>query len=230
MKTRILFEDNSIIICHKPAGLATQSAHVSRSDAESELRNYVGGSELYLIHRLDQPVEGILVFAKNRKAAGELGRQVQDGRMKKTYRALVCGNVEPKEAVLVDYLMKLKNGLGQAVSEEQMKLPQFRDAKRAELSYRTLQYNSDMNVTKIEIDLKTGRFHQIRLQMSHAGFPLAGDLKYGGALAKETASRLMLRHIALAAYKLEMEHPLTQEIMSFEIVPAFEQICCRQPK
>ena len=223
MKTQILFEDQDIIVCRKPAGLATQSATVSCPDVESELRNYLKGGELHTVHRLDQPVEGILVFAKDKQAAAKLGAQVQDGRMKKIYHALACGHVKPDEGVLVNDLIKMKNGLGHVVTETEKKQPQFRDAKRAQLSYRMLHYDDDTDVSMLEICLKTGRFHQIRLQMNHAGFPLAGDLKYGGSPAKEAAARLGLSYIALSACKLEFEHPVTGKRMCYEITPAFEQ-------
>ncbi len=223
MKTQILFEDNDILVCYKPAGLATQSANPTSPDVESELKKYVGGAQLYIIHRLDQPVEGILVFAKNKKAAGNLSAQVNDGRMQKIYHALVCGCVEPESAELTDYLIKLKNGLGQAVQEKQLKQPQYRDAKKAVLRYRVLGYDSDTNVTKLEVHLQTGRFHQIRLQMNHAGHPLVGDLKYGGEAAKQKASELGFRYVALSACRLEFRHPVTKKMMHFTIVPEFEQ-------
>lgn len=223
MKTQILYEDQAIIVCHKPAGLATQSASVSQPDVESELKNYIRGGELHVVHRLDQPVEGILVFARNRKAAAQLGAQVQDGRMKKVYHAFACGRVEQGEIVLINDLVKLKNGLGHVVTETEKNQTQYRDAKRAELVYHGMGYDSDTNVSKVEIQLKTGRFHQIRLQMNHAGFPLVGDLKYGGAVAKEAAVRLQLRYLALAACKLEFEHPESQKNVRYEIVPAFER-------
>lgn len=223
MKTQILYEDNDILVCHKPAGLATQSANPMSPDVESELKKYVGGAQLHVIHRLDQPVEGILVFAKHKKAAGDLSAQVNDGRMQKVYHALVCGNVEPERAELTDYLVKLKNGLGQVVQVEQVKQPQYRDAKLAILAYQVIQYNCDTGVSGMEIHLKTGRFHQIRLQMNHAGYPLVGDLKYGGEVAKQKASELGLRYVALAACRLEFRHPVTKKMMQFTIEPEFEK-------
>ncbi len=222
MKTQIVFEDADILVCHKPAGLATQSANPISPDVESELKKYVGGGELHMIHRLDQPVEGILVFAKSKKAAADLSAQVSDGRMCKIYHALVCGCVKPESAELTDYLVKLKNGLGQVVSEPQKKQPQYKDAKKAVLRYQVLEHKIDTNVTKLEIHLQTGRFHQIRLQMSHAGYPLVGDLKYGGELAKQKSSELKLRYVALSACRLSFMHPITKKAMHFEIVPQFE--------
>lgn len=223
MKTQILYEDAEILVCHKPAGLATQSANPASPDAENELKKYIGGGELHVVHRLDQPVEGILVFARSKKAAADLSAQVNDGRMRKIYHALVCGRVEPECAELTDYLIKLKNGLGQVVSEAQKKQPQYKDAKKAVLRYRVLEYKNDINVTSVEIHLQTGRFHQIRLQMNHAGHPLVGDMKYGGEVAKQKASELGLRYVALSACRLEFVHPVTKKEMLFTIQPDFEQ-------
>lgn len=223
MKTQIVYEDRDIIVCHKPAGLATQSAGPISPDVESELKNYLRGGELHVIHRLDQPVEGLLVFAKNQKAAADLSAQINDGRMEKIYHALVCGQTEPECGELTDYLIKTKNGLGRVVSEQQKKQPQYRDAKKAVSSYQVLQHIYDTDITKLEIHLKTGRFHQIRLQMSHAGYPLVGDAKYGGETAMGKAAELGLCHVALAACRLAFRHPVTKKGMCFEIVPVFEQ-------
>ena len=183
----------------------------------------IGGGELHVVHRLDQPVEGILVFARGKRAAADLSAQVNDGRMRKIYHALVCGRVEPECAELTDYLIKLKNGLGQVVSEAQKKQPQYKDAKKAVLRYRVLEYKNDINVTSVEIHLQTGRFHQIRLQMSHADYPLVGDMKYGGEVAKQKASELGLRYVALSACRLEFVHPVTKNEMLFTIQPDFEK-------
>lgn len=219
----IIYEDKDLLVCRKRAGLATQSANPMSSDLESQLRNYLHGGELHVIHRLDQPVEGILVFAKNKKTASDLGTQVNNGQMKKIYHALICGRMDEKSKCLTNYLIKLKNGLGQVVSTKQRQQPQYRDAKQAELSYRELYYLQEKDISELEIDLKTGRFHQIRLQMSHAGHPIVGDSKYGGACAKEKASQLGLYYVALSACHLEFIHPGTKKKMQFDIEPEFEQ-------
>lgn len=223
MRTQILYEDRDIIVCHKPAGLATQSASPMSPDVESELKNHLRGGELHVIHRLDQPVGGILVFARNKKAAADLSAQVNDGRMEKIYHALVCGHMESECGELTDYLIKTGNGLGQVVSVQQKSQPQYRDARQAVLFYQVLQYISDKDVTMLEIRLKTGRFHQIRIQMKHAGYPLVGDGKYGGEAAVEKAAGLGLRYVALTACRLEFRHPVTRKAMCFETVPEFEQ-------
>jgi 23S rRNA pseudouridine1911/1915/1917 synthase len=159
MKSRILYEDDNIIVVHKPAGIATQTARVGQRDMVSEVTGYLaakakaGSGKLPyvgLVHRLDQPVEGILVFAKDRQSAAELGRQVaedsvklQDGsrtaggssqrKMEKRYLAVVCGEQFPDEGELLDYLLKDgKTNTSRIVPKE------VKDAKEARLSYRIL--------------------------------------------------------------------------------------------
>ena len=102
----IIYEDPHIIVCHKPAGVPTQSARISTPDMESMLRNYLCGGYLAVIHRLDQPVEGLLVFAKSPKAAKELNRQLTTSGFGKYYRAIIAGIPEPSEGTLEDYLVK----------------------------------------------------------------------------------------------------------------------------
>ncbi|MDE7239571.1 MAG: hypothetical protein K2N41_07650, partial [Lachnospiraceae bacterium] len=116
MKTVILYEDQDILVCEKPAGLAVQSARASEMDMESELRNYLHGCGVYVVHRLDQPVEGLLVFAKSSAMAAKLGAQMKNGTMKKYYRALVCGRMQQTEGEWVDEIVKKGNGVGEIVT------------------------------------------------------------------------------------------------------------------
>lgn len=217
MKSMILYEDKDILVCDKPAGLAVQSARVSQMDMESELRNYLKGGGLYVVHRLDQPVGGILVFAKNRRAAAELGTQMADGIMNKDYRALVCGRMPVAEGELIDYMIKKENGVGEIVSQNAA------HAKRAKLAYRVEAYDSDNDVSDVEICLRTGRFHQIRLQFSHAGHPLVGDRKYGDKQAQRLAEELGLKNVALCAHRLRFIHPSSGSKMDFSTIPAFHK-------
>ncbi|MDE6518271.1 MAG: RNA pseudouridine synthase, partial [Acetatifactor sp.] len=132
MKTEIVYEDQDILICHKPAGLATQSASVSQPDVVSELKKYLGGGYLGIVHRLDQPVEGLLVFARNKKAAAELGRQLTQGILQKRYCALVYGQPPQESGRLVDYLRK-EGSLSKVVPEGTS------EAQKAVLQYRIRQ-------------------------------------------------------------------------------------------
>ncbi len=161
--------------------------------------------QLYMVHRLDQPVEGVMVFAKTKAAAAELSKQVQDGRMKKVYHAKVEGLIPKEEDVLTDYLKKdARTNSSRVVSEQE---GGKNGAKQAILSYRRLSED------EVEVHLKTGRHHQIRVQLSHAGMPIRGDRKYGA----KTGGRL-----CLASVSLEFIHPKTKKRMVYSIVPTFE--------
>jgi 23S rRNA pseudouridine1911/1915/1917 synthase len=110
MEIDILYEDGQLLVCRKPAGVPVQSGKVGQKDMVSILRNYRNGKEgdtyIGLVHRLDQPVQGVMVFAKTKMAAAELSRQITDGRMKKQYLAVTCGKPMKKQGALVDYLLK----------------------------------------------------------------------------------------------------------------------------
>ena len=223
----IIYEDSQIIVCYKEAGLAVQSARIGTGDLESMLKNYLSeqtGKVPYLgvVHRLDQLVEGVLVFAKNSRAAASLGAQVQDGRMKKGYRAIVHFPEEkligtdvwekktPEGATLIHYLLKEgKTNSSRIVSEK------TKGAKRAELDYQILDIKE--KTALVEIHLHTGRHHQIRVQMAGAGMPLLGDRKYG---KDETGNRSF--SLALCAVSLEFLHPGTGKRMYFTCEPQGE--------
>ncbi len=210
MKTRIIYEDNEILVCYKVSGLAVQSMKVSESDMESELRNYLHGN-VYIIHRLDQPVSGVLVFAKTKKAAAALNSELTSKRMEKVYRALVCGEVLPKEGTLTDYMIKKKAGLGEIVPNGTP------GSACATLSYKTIMYNQCTDVTEIEVVLETGRFHQIRLQCAGMSHPIVGDSKYGGCEAQNKKSLTGKTGLCLVAFKLSFTHPSTGKRMTFYI-------------
>ena len=197
-----------MIIVHKCAGLATQSADVSRKDCVSILKEHIKKntpglkSEPYLgiIHRLDRPVEGLLVFAKDKRTAADLSRQVQNGKMKKGYTALVEGIVDaPTDTGLKDMMCKDgKRNMAVIYDDGRAGL------QEARLSYRTERILKEENRSILSIRLITGRFHQIRAQLSHMGHPIVGDTKYG-ALSSYPEG------IALVANRLEFIHPLTGE-------------------
>lgn len=217
---RILHEDNDIIVCHKPAGIATQTARVGQADMASEIANYLaakkdgGGKSPYVgvVHRLDQPVEGILVFAKNKQAAAGLSRQAAGDEMKKEYLALVCGRDMQQSGELTDYLLKEgKTNTSRVVPME------VKGAKEARLSYEVVWEKPPEAL--VRICLYTGRHHQIRVQMANAGMPLLGDHKYAGEEALALSEKLGIRQTALCAYRLSFTHPKTGKRMRFEIKP-----------
>lgn len=220
----IIYEDSEILVCHKPAGFAVQSARCGSMDMESALKNYLAagcpGKIPYLgvVHRLDQPVEGLIVFAKTPGAAKSLSRQISSGQVSKQYLAVVSGKPVQREGALEDYLKK--DGKTNTSQVTQKNIP---GAKRARLSYRILQEISDERLESgqrslVRICLETGRHHQIRVQMAHAGMPLVGDRKYNG----EESVKLPL---GLCSFMLVFQHPKTGKEMKFDVFPdgqAFE--------
>ena len=221
----ILFEDKDILVCRKPAGVATQTKRLGQQDMESLLKNYRAkkGEPPYIgiVHRLDQPVEGVMVFAKNQQAAANLSKQVQDRVIGKYYYAVSVQEMTPyeDEGVLEDYLVTdKKTNFTQVVDVDELKrqgkqIP--KDAKYAKLEWKRVKMLSDKSL--FDIKLHTGRQHQIRVQMANAGCPLIGDSKYGDAGERE--------QLALCSYKLEFEHPTKKIPMKFEIQPINRLFC-----
>ena len=208
----IIYEDSHICVCHKPSGLAVQNASFGRKDLESILKTYyfeqTGKPAPYLgiVHRLDQPVQGLVIFARNPKSAASLSAQVQDGRMKKYYHAVTCGIPEKDSDRLIHYLKKNgKNNLSEVVSSKTA------GAKKAELQYRILNKKDELALA--EIELFTGRHHQIRVQMAANGTPLYGDQKYNPNAQKGEM-------IALCAHRLQFIHPATGKKMEFTVQPS----------
>ena len=233
MKTRIIYEDEHIIVAYKPAGLATQTAKVGQPDMVSELKKNLaakakvlkdgkmGQPYLAVIHRLDQPVEGLLVFGKNKKAAAELSKQLVEGALNKQYFAVLCGKPSAREGELVDYLIKGSDNCAKVVEKDTP------DAKKAVLQYKILEtVSTPGELALADIHIETGRFHQIRVQMVHAGMPLLGDVKYGSETIAVLGRKMGIRSVALCAYKLVIKHPVTNQKMSFEIKPENKAFDC----
>lgn len=239
VNSHIIYEDSQIIVCHKPAGIAVQSARLGEKDMESLLKNYlatplaqnvrtdharktphpkrkpsVAAPYLAVIHRLDQPVEGLLVFAKTPESAKKLNAQLTSSGFAKYYRAIVSGTPAPPEGTLEDYMVKDARTNSSHVCKRDT-----HGAKLARLHYKTLEtYPAvsplDNSTSLIEIKLDTGRHHQIRVQMSHLGCPLAGDRKYGYNALGDRKNAEPLR---LCAYKLCFKHPSSGREMVFEL-------------
>lgn len=230
MQKNILYEDKHMIVVYKPAGIATQTARLGQQDMVSELKNYLSGKPEYqgkgipylgMIHRLDQPVSGILVFAKNQKAAGALSSQLAGNGMKKYYYAIIYGTPKKEADRLEDYLCKDGKTNQSLIVEKD-----FPEAKKAILSYKTVKtlmvIEAQQEASLVEIELITGRHHQIRAQMAHAGMPLLGDGKYGSEQSKDFSREIGCRAVALCAYKLVIKHPVTGKVMTFEKQPEGE--------
>lgn len=219
-KLEILFEDKDLLICRKPAGVATQTKRLGQQDMESILKNYRAkkGEPPYIgiVHRLDQPVEGVMVFAKNPKAAAGLSKQVQNRVIGKYYYAVSASKPKQKKGMLEDYLFTdKKTNFTQVVDQDSMK-NLLKEAKYAKLEYKVVETKEDK--TLFDIKLHTGRQHQIRVQMAHMGCPLVGDGKYNAQQDTE-AKRGDSAGLALCSYKLEFEHPTQKTPMQFEIQP-----------
>lgn len=240
MELKILFEDAHLLVCYKPAGVPVQSAQIGILDCESMLKNYLcerspekGAPYLGVIHRLDQPVEGLVVFAKNSEAAAKLSRQLQAGQMKKWYLA-VCqtvdrpvknsvknekdgGKVNKNVEKSVENWIKLEGFLKKDGKKNYSKIvpKETLGAKKAVLQYRILRVLDGRELAKIQ--LLTGRHHQIRVQMADRGAPLVGDWKYG--CQKENVDFVDKSYPALCAYRLEFMHPKTGRNLCFQIEP-----------
>ena len=217
MTLDILYEDQDIIVVHKPAGLATQTRRIGEQDLESLLRNHraSGGEDPYIgvVHRLDQPVEGVMVFAKTKAAAGDLSRQVSERILGKHYYALVsAADAEDfaDDAFSKEAWTTLENAM---VTDKRTNVSRIvpegtAGSKKAKLEYRLVERQGDRAL--LDIKLHTGRQHQIRLQLSHMGCPILGDRKYGGADWEK-------RQLALCSYQLEIQHPSRHEPMTWTI-------------
>lgn len=219
---KVLYEDKDIIVAVKPAGVESQSARRFAPDMVSEIKKHLvinrlctPGTEPYVavIHRLDKPVSGVMVYAKSKKAAAALSEQVKSHKMEKIYEAVVCGKLVENVDNFVDYLKKSVDGNYSQVVEKGIT-----DAKRAELSYEVKEIleTEEGTLTLVKIRLKTGRHHQIRVQFAAHGAPLYGDGKYNPKFAEggKTAP------LALCAVTLAFFHPVTGKRMEFSIKPS----------
>lgn len=210
---KILHEDNSVLVVVKPQNIPSQADSSGDLDLLTLLKQYIkekynkpGNVYLGLVHRLDRPTGGVMVFAKNSKAAERLSKQIVDGDMSKFYLTTVVGSPKETTATLVHYLKKnaLTNNVYVATFGDH-------NAKRAELSYNVLETNGAISLCKVQ--LGTGRSHQIRVQMSAIGTPVFGDVRYGGD------SLMKGSNLALWAYRLEFNHPVSKERMVFVAYP-----------
>lgn len=228
MKVEILHEDADMIVCVKPYGMPVQGDKSRDMDLLSFLKNRIFEEEeleedpyLAMVHRLDRPVGGIMVFAKNQKAAACLSDQVQDGTMAKFYQAILTGELPDECGILEDYLVKDgKTNTSKIVKKG------TKGAKKAQLEYEVLDvFETDQGVLSyVLIQLITGRHHQIRVQMAGRGAGIYGDTKYNPLFEK---TKKKYQQIALFATRLEFEHPVSGEHMIFKCEPegdAFEVI------
>ena len=217
-KVNIVYKDKDIVVCEKPAGMPVSSDKTGDMDLWHQLKNQLffeegldAEPELYVVHRLDRPVGGIMVFARSKNAAGELSRQIRDREFEKDYQAVLTGWPQD-EGTWRDFLKKDPETNCSCV------VPEGTDgAKEAVLDYEVIDMmeSSKMKFTYCLIHLRTGRHHQIRVQMAGHGTPVAGDRKYG--IVDERQERL-----CLCAAGLSFFHPDTGKKLSFSIQPSWE--------
>ena len=210
---KIIYEDNHIIVVEKPVNIPSQADKTGDEDMLTLVKKYIKEKynkpgEVYfgLVHRLDRPTGGVMVFAKTSKAASRLSEQVRNKDFVKKYLCIIDGKMEKEEGTLKDYLYKNeKNNMSRIAK------PNEKNAKEAILDYKIIKYNEEINLSVAEILLHTGRHHQIRVQFSSRNHSLYGDQKYG--------TRGRGKQLALWAYSLSILHPITKERMEFKAYP-----------
>lgn len=211
-KLTVLYEDNQIVVVIKPQNVPTQADESGDMDMLSMVKAYIkekynkeGEAFIGLVHRLDRPTGGVMVFARNSKSAKRLSQQFQTHDVEKVYYAITNGVVKIKNQTLVNYVKKDEK-------ENIVKIVPMGEsgAKKAELVYNVLEDNGKESLLQVQI--LTGRSHQIRLQLANIGFSLVGDVKYGKEKGRSGA-------LGLWAGKLSFIHPTTKEKMTFLACP-----------
>ena len=209
----ILYEDNHIIVVEKPVNIPSQGDKTGDLDMLTIIKQYLkekyqkpGNVYVGLVHRLDRPVGGVMVFAKTSKAASRLSDEVREKVFKKKYLAVVDGKIDSLTRILEDCLLKNeRNNMSKVVSKE------TKNSKYAKLEYEVLKYDEKLNLSVLKILLYTGRHHQIRVQLSSRAHSIYGDQKYG--------TRGHGKQITLWAYSLKILHPITKKEMIFKVLP-----------
>lgn len=217
MKVKIIYEDNHLLVVEKPVNIAVQED----SSKDLDLLNYLkedikirynkpGNVFLALVHRLDRPVGGVMVYAKTSKAASRLSDAFRKHDVKRTYLAIVQGEISQKQGTLTHYLYKDR-------SKNQVYAVDATHAngKKAILHYEVLASQSQLSLVRVH--LETGRSHQIRVQFKTFGYPLYGDQKYGDERT------IPHTQIALWAYQLSFNHPTQKEMTDFYSLPSLNQ-------
>lgn len=210
---KVIYEDNHIIVVEKPVNIPSQGDKTGDIDMLSIIKAYLkekynkpGEVYLGLVHRLDRPTGGVMVFAKTSKAASRLSEQVRNKEMHKQYLCIVDGKMEEKQGTFKDYLYK-----NEKTNTSRIAKPNEKNAKEAILDYEVIKYNEEINLSVIKVNLHTGRHHQIRVQFASRNHSLYGDQKYG--------TRGRGKQLALWAFSLSFKHPTTKEVLLFEDYP-----------
>ncbi len=201
---KVLFEDNEVIVIVKPVGVPSETTQNGEKGILDLLKNQFGLTDVFLLHRLDRNVGGVMVFSKNKKSAACISKQIQENTFKKTYLAVVDGVIEEKQGVYKDLLFKDSSKNRSYVVNRMRK-----GVKEASLEYIVLSETENKSLVKVT--LHTGRTHQIRVQFSSRRTPLCGDVKYG---SKDRNS-----DIALFSHSITFSHPTTNEVLTFTEIP-----------
>ena len=202
---KVLYETNHFIVIEKPVNVPSQGDKTGDTDLKEKYQKpgnvYVG-----LIHRLDRPVGGVMVFAKTSKAAARLSEAVRNRQIEKEYLLIADGKFENTKGIMEDFLKKdERTNLSKVVPENTA------DANYAKLEYEVLHYREDNDLSLVKVKLHTGRHHQIRVQFASRNHSLYGDQKYG--------ARGNGKQIALFAYRLSFPDPITKEMLTFTAMP-----------
>lgn len=212
-KINILYEDNHIIVIVKDPNVPVQADETQDLDLLTMIKMYLkekynkpGNVYLGLVHRLDRPVGGVMVFAKTSKAAARLSEQVRNNVFAKKYIALMHGKLDENSGRLENYLLKDEKTYTSKVVDSNI-------GKKAILEYNVINYDANKDLSLVEIDLHTGRHHQIRVQFSYINHPIYGDQRYG---IDKTGIQ-----IHLWAFKLSFIHPINNEMITFENIPTW---------
>ncbi len=213
MDLKVIYEDNHIIVVEKPVNVPSQEDKTGDTDMLTIIKAYLkkkynkpGDVYLGLVHRLDRPTGGVMVFAKTSKAASRLSEQVRNKDFHKQYLCIVDGEMEENTGTFKDYLVKNERTNISRIANKNDK-----NAKEAILDYEVVKYNEEIDLSVVKVNLHTGRHHQIRVQFASRNHSLCGDQKYG--------TRGRGKQLALWAYSLSIIHPITRERMNFFAEP-----------
>lgn len=205
---KVLYEDNHIIIVYKESGEIVQGDKTGDKPLSETVKEWLktkynkpGNVYLGVVHRLDRPVAGLVVFGKTSKATARLSRMFHDGDVHKTYWAIVANSPEQESARLTNWIVRNER-LNKSFAYDH----EVKDSKKAILDYHVIGHGD--RYTLLEVKLLTGRHHQIRCQLAHIGCPIRGDLKYGAKRSNPDGS------ISLLSHKVEFEHPVSHKMIS----------------
>lgn len=218
MKLNVLYEDNHLLVVEKPRNMPVQEDASGDLDLLNAAKQFLvekynkpGDAFLGLVHRIDRPVGGVLLFGKTSKGASRISNEIRLNRLDRKYYAIVRGIPKKKSALLTDYLLKdTRTNISSVVQ------PHTDSAKKSTLEYEVLSEDTTHDLSLVAVKLHTGRSHQIRVQLSHMGHPIYGDQKYGQHVNKPG------QQIALWAHELSVKHPTKDEILTVSCNPPHE--------